>query len=133
MTKQSINPPELFNSQQYGFSQITIAQGSRLVHISGQVGWNADEQIIAKDDLGAQTRLAFENLQTAMQHAGGTLADVVALRIYIHVKVLDQSAPIRENLQRFFPQNPPAATWIGVAGLANPDFLVEVEAVAVLD
>jgi len=134
MTKTALNPSELFNSRQYGFSQIVVAEGRRTIHFSGQVAWDENQQITGKDDFAAQTYHAFKNLETAVTLAGATMADVVSLRIYIVQEYLAASKPVSDNLKRFFPgDSPPAATWIGVYGLANPDFLIEVEAVAVVD
>ncbi|MFW5709762.1 MAG: RidA family protein [Chloroflexota bacterium] len=133
MKKETHNPDALFNSLQYGFSQIAVASGSRIVTISGQVGWDADQQIVGPGDLGAQTKQAFHNLDIAIQAVGGTLDDILSLRIYIVASVMDETAPIREALHTFFPSSPPTTTWIGVPRLANESFLVEIEALAVLD
>ncbi|MBK9055465.1 MAG: RidA family protein [Chloroflexi bacterium] len=134
MTKTALNPPELFNSRQYGFSQIVVAEGRRTLYFSGQVAWDENQQIAGKDDFAAQTYHAFKNLETAVTLAGATMADVVSLRIYIVQEHLAASKPVSDNLKRFFPgDSPPAATWIGVYGLANPDFLIEVEAVVMFD
>lgn len=133
MTKTTLNPPELFNSLQYGFSQIVISEGKRTIHFSGQVAWDENQQIAGKDDFATQTYHAFKNLETAVTLAGATMSDVVSLRIYIVQEHLAASKPVSDNLKRFFPGDaPPAATWIGVYRLANPDFLIEVEAVAVI-
>jgi enamine deaminase RidA (YjgF/YER057c/UK114 family) len=132
MPRKTINPDRLFNSLQYGFSQIAIGSGSRFVTVSGQVGWDQDGNIVGKDDLAVQTVKAFENLEVAMVAAGGSLEDVVSLRIYIVQTVMGQSSAISDGLRRFFPATPPTTTWIGVPMLANADFLVEIEAFAVL-
>ena len=132
MPRKSLNPDTLFNSLQYGFSQITLGQGSQIVTVSGQVGWDAEGNIVGKDDLAAQTIKALENLSIAMQSAGGTLDNILSLRIYIVQQVMSESAAITNGLKQFFPENPPTATWIGVPGLANADFLIEIEAFAVL-
>lgn len=133
MTRETINPDELFNSLQYGFSQIAVGTGSRIVTISGQVGWDRHERITGQDDLRTQTMQAFRNLETAVKATGGELDDILSLRIYIVDSVMDESAPIREGLTTFFPSSPPTATWIGVPRLANKDFLIEIEALAVLE
>jgi enamine deaminase RidA (YjgF/YER057c/UK114 family) len=133
MPRQALNPAELFNSLQYGFSQIAIGQGRKIVTISGQVGWDENEQIVGGDDFKQQTLKAFRNLDIAIRAAGGTLADILSLRIYIVASAMSQSGAVREGLQQFFPQSPPTATWIGVPCLADPDFLIEIEATAVLD
>ena len=130
MTKQSLNPETLFNSVQYGFSQIVVAQGQRTVHFSRQVAW--DENIIGENDLRAQVWQSLRNVETAVTTAGATLNDIVALRIYIVQSWMDQTAPVSEGLKAFFPENPPATTWIGVYGLARPEFLIEIEGTAVI-
>jgi 2-iminobutanoate/2-iminopropanoate deaminase len=133
MPKQILNPPSLFNSLQHGFSQIAIASGSRTVYLSGQVAWDADKQIIGKDDFAAQVRQSFLNLQTAMSEAGGSLSDIVSIRIYIVEDKREETAAISQNLREFFPsESAPTTTWILVRGLASPDFLVELEATAVI-
>jgi enamine deaminase RidA (YjgF/YER057c/UK114 family) len=105
-----------------------------MVYLSGQVTWNADQNIVGKDDLSTQTRQALKNMRTAIQTAGGTLADVVSLRIYIVQDKMAESHYVSEGLRAFFPGDSlPAATWIGAQSLANEDFLIEIEAVAAID
>lgn len=134
MPKAYLNPPGLFNSRQYGFSQVVTATGGTSVYVSGQVGWNEWEQIEAPQDLFLQTRRAFQNLAIAMQAAGGSLDDIVSLRLYIVGEHIHQAGGVRKALLEFFdPDRQPASTWIGVPALASPDFLIEVEAVAVID
>jgi 2-iminobutanoate/2-iminopropanoate deaminase len=132
MSKQHLNPPSLFSSVEHGFSQAVVASGARLVFISGQTAWDANKKIVGRT-LGEQTRQALRNVKTAVEAAGGNLQDVVALRIYIVHQTDENLAEIGRALREFFPTNPPASTWIGISSLANPDFLVEIEATAVLD
>lgn len=133
MSKTSLNPETLFNSLQYGFSQIVVAQGHRTVYFSGQVAWDENQNIVGENDLRAQVWQSFRNVETAVSTAGATLSDIVALHIYIVQSWMDQTAPVSEGLKEFFPENPPAATWIGVYGLARPEFLIEIEGTAVTD
>jgi len=133
MPKTYLNPSALFPSQQYGFSQGVAAVGKTTLYVSGQVGWNAAQQITDPTDLGAQTRQALENLETVVSAAGGTRADVVSLRLYIVGEHIHNARSVREALLDFFPaENLPSSTWIGVSALASKDFLIEIEAVAVL-
>ncbi len=132
MPRQAINPDTLFNSVQHGFSQITIGAGSKIVTVSGQVAWDKDKQIVGGMDLRQQTIKAFENLAIAMRHAGGTMDDILSLRIYIVESVMGNTSGVKEGLQKFFPKSPPTSTWIGVPRLADKDFLIEIEAFAVL-
>jgi 2-iminobutanoate/2-iminopropanoate deaminase len=132
--KSHLNPPELFDSQQHGFSQIVVAQGRTTIYLSGQVGWDAEKRIGVPGDLATQARRTFENIETALRAAGGTRDDVVSLRIYIVGEHIHNAAPVSAALRAFFhPERLPASTWIGVPALASPDFLIEVEAVAVLE
>ena len=132
MSKTSLNPETLFNSLQYGFSQIVVAQGSRAVYFSGQVAWDENENIVGENDLQAQVWQSLRNVETAVTTAGATLNDIVALRIYIVHDWMDKTAALSEGLKEFFPENPPAATWIGVQSLARPEFLIEIEGTAVI-
>ena len=134
MMKEYLNPPELFSSLQYGFSQIVTSSAGKLVFLSGQIGWDEQQQIVGPNDLQAQTWQTFKNIETAMKTAGGTLADVVSLRIYIVEEKLAESHHISQALQAFFPkERAPATTWIGVSALANQDFLIEIEAIGVIE
>jgi len=132
MPKEHVNPPALFPSVQHGFSQIVVASGARTIFISGQTAWDANKQIIGRT-LGEQTRQALSNVQTAVEAAGGTLSDIVALRIYIVHQAGQNIGEVGQALREVFPTNPPASTWIGVSFLAVPDFLVEIEAIALSD
>jgi 2-iminobutanoate/2-iminopropanoate deaminase len=82
MSKTYLNPGALFSSRQYGFSQAVAAAGRTTVYVSGQVAWNATQQITSSADLGAQTRQALENLEIVVKAAGGTRTDIVSLRLY---------------------------------------------------
>lgn len=131
MTHEYLNPPDLFPSLQYGFSQIVTATPGRTIYLSGQVAWDARQRIVGAGDLQAQTWQALRNVQTALEAAGATMGDVVSLRIYIVQEHLPRSKAISEGLKAFFPAaRAPASTWIGVAALANEEFLVEIEAIA---
>ena len=134
MPKQHLNPETLFPSLPIGFSQVVIAEGGKTIYLSGQTAWDVNKQIVGGDDLGAQTRQALRNVQLGLAAVGGTLADVVSLRLYVvNPKPGDMNA-VGEALREFFPADqPPASTWLGVASLAMPEFLIEIEAVAVID
>ncbi len=134
MPKEYINPPGLFPSLQYGFSQIVAGTGGKLVFLSGQVAWDERGQIVGPDDLRAQTWQTFRNIETAMQAAGGRLTDVVSLRIYIVEQYMGESRYISQALKAFFsPEQAPTTTWIGVRALANKDFLIEIEAIGLIE
>jgi len=134
MPKEHLNPPTLFASLPYGFSQVVATKGGRTVYLSGQTAWDADQQIVGGNDLGAQTRQALRNVQLGVESAGGMLADVVSLRLYVVNSQPGDMGPVGEALREVFPADkPPASTWLGVASLARPDFLIEIEAIAVIE
>lgn len=134
MPKQHLNPETLFESLPIGFSQAVITQSGKTVYLSGQTAWDVNKQIVGRNDLGQQTRQALRNVQLGLEAAGGTLADVVSLRLYVVSPKPGDMNAVGEALREFFSADkPPASTWIGVASLAMPEFLIEIEAIAVID
>ena len=126
-----VNPPDVWDSTRHGFSQAVVAAPGDTVHVSGQVDWD-DQRAIGSDELGAQAIGALANLGRVLAAAGASLADVTALRIYIVADADDDLAGVGEALRATFPPGAgPAATWILVRGLADPEFLIEIEATAV--
>jgi len=134
VTKQAINPPSVFRSLDHGFSQAVVASGRKTLYVSGQTAWDSRKRLIGGRDLEGQARQAFANVQAVVEAAGGTLADVVSLRIYVVDYRPDKAAAIASAFRHFFSgEAKPASTWIGVAALADPGFLIEIEAIAVVD
>lgn len=133
MKRETINPKSLFDSRQYGFSQIVISNPGKIVFISGQVAWDEKLNIVGENDLAKQTQKAIDNLGIAIEAAGGTLENIVMLRIYKVNYQKEDGAIINQALKdNFGTINPPASTWISVKGLANKGFMIEIEAQAVI-
>jgi enamine deaminase RidA (YjgF/YER057c/UK114 family) len=100
------------------------------VYIAGQTGVDGLGNLVGKDDFEAQAYQVLLNLQTAVRAAGGELADIVTWKIYVTDRAYGaRLAPVRRE---FLTENLPAATLLVVAGLASPDYLIEIDAVAVL-
>jgi enamine deaminase RidA (YjgF/YER057c/UK114 family) len=134
VSKEAINPPSVFRSLEHGFSQAVVTSGRKTLYVSGQTAWDSRKQLIGGGDLEAQARQAFTNLQAVVEAAGGTLADVVSVRIYVVDYRPEKAAPVGRAFRDFFSSEvKPASTWIGVTALADPGFLIEVEATAVFD
>jgi enamine deaminase RidA (YjgF/YER057c/UK114 family) len=134
MAKEYINPPSLFRSLDHGFSQAVVASGTRTLYVAGQTAWDANRQLVGGSDLAAQARQAFRNVQTAVEESGGAMSDVVSLRIYIVDYRPEKAEAVGKALRASFSgPGKPATTWIGVACLADPGFLIEIEATAVLE
>jgi enamine deaminase RidA (YjgF/YER057c/UK114 family) len=119
------------------YRQVSVASGSRLVFIAGQVARDADGGKVGEGDLAAQVEQCYLNLGTALAEVGGSFDDVVKLTVYVVDLAPDKMPLFAEGVARAAAKLgiTPAAplTGIGVAALAEPDLLVEVEATAVLD
>lgn len=128
------NPSSLFNSTQYGFSQIvTVSSSGKAFHTSGQVALDNNENVMGATLLD-QARHSLSNLSIAIQSIGGDLSDVMSLRIYFVQSEFDNIHAISEALKEFYhPEQLPASTWVGVASLARKSFLIEIEAMGFID
>jgi len=82
MPNEYVNPDSLFPSVQHGFSQVIVASGRKTVFISGQTAWDVRKKIVGGESLLEQARQALRNVQVAIEATGGTLKDIVSLRIY---------------------------------------------------
>jgi enamine deaminase RidA (YjgF/YER057c/UK114 family) len=126
---EHINPNGL--SKNPSFSQIAITKGNgKTIYIGGQDAINAKGEIIGKGDLAAQTQQVMQNLQTALSASGATFDNLVKLSIYmVHGQNISSGFEVS---QKYFGKlkNPPTISVLIVAGLANPDFLVEIDAIA---
>ena len=128
---QYINPEGLFKSP--AFSQIVTTQGEgKTIYIGGQNAVNAQSQIVGKGDLFEQTEQVMQNIETALAACGATFANLIKLTIHI-VQGEDLHQGFQAS-QKYLGglKNPPAITGFFVAALTNPDFLVEIDAVAFL-
>ena len=132
MPIQHVNPEGLHHSP--AFSQaILLPAGARTLIIGGQNAVDAQGQLVGRGDIGAQTAKALENLQRCLVAAGATLEQLVQVKIYLAGDV-----DLRPGFGAWMAvwgnrANPPTVTGIRVHGLANPDYLVEIEALAVLE
>lgn len=128
---KTINPPTVFDALKYGFSQGVVVPAGKRILLSGQVGIDAQERLIS-DTLAGQTDAAFANIAMLLEQVGGSLSDVVFLRIYIKESAQHEQEAISAALKAHFPQDPPATSWILVSGLSLPEWLIEIEAEAVV-
>ena len=131
MQRRTINPPTVFNSLQYGFSQAMEVPEGRRIMLSGQVGVDAQERTVGPG-IAEQTATALDNVEKVLTEVGGDLSHVIMLRLYIVESARDQQEPIVEALRQRFAHNPPPSSWIIVSGLSLPEWLIEVEAEAVV-
>ena len=110
------------------FSQATLTSDGKWVQISGQVSIDQQGRNVAVGDVGGQAMQALENLKNLVEAAGGAMSDVCRMVVY----VMDRSSlgPVMEARKRYFSAPYPANTAVIVAGLAHPEWLVEIEATA---
>jgi enamine deaminase RidA (YjgF/YER057c/UK114 family) len=114
-----------------GYSQVAVVTSGTIVFVAGQVALDKSGNIVGKDDFRAQVQQVFENLKAAVEAAGGSFGDVIKLNSYF----LDLShlPEFREARDKYINlKNPPASTAVQVPRLFRPEFLVEIEAVAVV-
>lgn len=131
MEKRYINPEGLVKPGVY--TPAISVSGGNTIYVSGQVSQDAAGQLVGKGDLLAQTEQVYKNLGIALAGAGATFADVVKLNVYVVGFQSQQRAQLQSVREKYVSkENPPASTLIGVQALARADFLVEIEAVAVV-
>ncbi|MCE7004358.1 RidA family protein [Kibdelosporangium philippinense] len=135
MAVELVNPDCLPKPEVY--RQLSIARGSRMVFMAGQVARDADGNPVGAGDLAAQIEQAYLNIGRAMAEIGGSFGDVAKLTVYVVDWSPEKMPLLGEGVARAAaklgvdPVKP--ITLIGVAALGEPDLLVEVEATAVLD
>ncbi|HEX4612342.1 MAG TPA: RidA family protein [Urbifossiella sp.] len=132
MSKQFLNPPALNPTN--GFTHVVTTTGGKTVYVSGQVSVNEKAEVVGKGDMRAQVEHVFENLRVALAAAGAAFRDVVKITYFV-VDLKPEHVPhIREVRRKYLdPDRPPASTLVGVAALVVPDWLIEIELVAVVD
>jgi 2-iminobutanoate/2-iminopropanoate deaminase len=113
------------------FSQAIAADArGRLVFISGMTSKRADGGVAGVGDIEAQTRQTCENVKAAVEAAGGTMADIC--RVDVFVKSMADFDVIHQVRRQYFPDPPPASTMVQITGFTHPDYLIEMNAIAVV-
>ncbi len=118
-----------------GYSHVAKVRSGSIAYIAGQVSSDASGKLIGEGNFEAQVEQVFGNLKAAVEAAGGTMADIVKLNIYLVAEVDASEVPkLRAIRDRYVNvENPPASTLVVVTRLARPGWLVEIEAVAAID
>lgn len=131
MKVEYLNPPRLCPT--YGWTHVASVTGGKTIYISGQVSINERGELVGKGDLKVQTEQAFRNVEIALTAAGTTFRNVVKTSLFV-VGLRPEHVPIlREVRSRFVSaETPPVSTLVGVSALVGPDWLIEIEAVAVV-
>lgn len=128
-SREIIQPDKLFHAE--GFTHAVVSAGEKTVYISGQVAWDEKFQVVGEGDLAEQTRKVYENIQHVLDKIGATWENVVKTTIYTTLPYENETiAKVKHEFLKGVSS--PAETLIGVHGLAAPELLVEIEALAVI-
>jgi 2-iminobutanoate/2-iminopropanoate deaminase len=113
------------------FSQATMVEAKgKLVFISGMTARRPDGSIAGIGDIAEQTRQVCENIKAAVEAAGGTLDDVC--RVDVYVRDMEHFEAIHKVRSRYFKPPLPASTMVEVTGMVSPEYLIEINAIAVV-
>lgn len=127
--REIINPDKVFQAE--GFTHAVIPKGDKTVYLSGQLAWDENFQVIGDGDLAKQTAKVYENIQHILTDIGATWDHVVKTTIYTTKPHESETiARIKHEFLDGIPSH--AETLVGVAGLAAPELLIEVEAIVVM-
>jgi len=135
MTVELVNPEGIVKVPVH--HQASIARGSKIIALAGQVSWDADAQLVGEGDLAAQSEQAYLNVATALRGLGASTDDITHVTVYVVGYTPAAGKQVMEGRRRAADrlgvdfQHP--GTFIGVTSLFDPDYLIEVQATAVLD
>jgi enamine deaminase RidA (YjgF/YER057c/UK114 family) len=131
MTLELINPEDLPTPPTY--THVVVATGSRLVFVAGQEPEDEQGNLVGPGDLAVQARQVFGNLGRALAAAGARPEQVAKITIFVVDYRRELLQAIEEGQVALFGDHKPADTLVGVEALSRPEFLIEVDAVAVVD
>ena len=130
MKRTAYQPPDSFVPAGKTYSHGIIVESSRTLYVAGQTARDAQGNIVAKGDAAGQTRQLLENMKKVIEGAGGRMEDVAKTTVFItDIKYREAVGRVRKE---FFKGDPPANTLLVISGLADPAFLVEIEAIVPL-
>lgn len=125
------NPPSLSKPTGYSHAAEIDLGKSKMLIISGQVALDAEGKVVGENNFEQQTEQVFKNIKAIIEHSGGTMNDLVKITIYL--RNISNIAKFREIRNKYINmENPPASTLVEITNLARDEFLVEVEATAVI-
>lgn len=131
-TKKKHSPASLATPNGHFSAAISIVPASgRMVFISGMTARKADGTIAGVGDVEAQTRQVCENLKAAVEDAGGKLTDIC--RVDVFVRNIEHFETIHKVRREYFPEPAPASTMMEVSKMVKADYLIEINAIAVIE
>jgi enamine deaminase RidA (YjgF/YER057c/UK114 family) len=130
MAKEQVTTGKVRSPSGHFSQAIAIEAKGKLVFLSGMTARRPDGTIAGIGDIEAQTRQVCENLKAAVEAAGGTLADIC--RVDVYVRNIEQFDAIHKVRREYFPPPAPASTMVEVTKMVSPDYLIEINAIAVV-
>jgi 2-iminobutanoate/2-iminopropanoate deaminase len=128
-TVEKFCAPGVFNPTTYS-QGVKISQAQTILFLSGQVAYTADGGVACRGDFKGQARGAYEAIKALVESQGGTMASIVKITTYVtDMAYRLDLAPVREE---FFGKKGPASTLVEISALAHPDWMIEIEAIAVI-
>jgi enamine deaminase RidA (YjgF/YER057c/UK114 family) len=116
------------------YSHVAVSSGARTIYIAGQVSIDEKGAVVGAGDLGAQTAQVMRNIGLCLAAAGAGYEHVVKITTYVvNYKPEDRAVIGKARTPFFADRPPPASTLVGVSALAAPEWMIEIEAVAVVD
>ena len=132
MSLNRMNPDGMYTPNKGIYSQVVTSTGTTTVHIAGTVPFDEDANVVGVGDMKAQTCQILDNLRISLEAAGALPADVVRINVYT-LNTDDYVANGAPEVIAFFGDTKPSSTTVQVSRLVHPDWLVEIEATAVID
>jgi 2-iminobutanoate/2-iminopropanoate deaminase len=128
--KQQITSDKIRQPSGHFSQAIVIEARGKLVFISGMTARRADGSIAGVGDIEVQTRQVCENLKAAVEAAGGSMDDIV--RVDVYVRNMEHFDAIHKVRRQYFKAPAPASTMVEICKMTSPDYLIEINAIAVL-
>jgi 2-iminobutanoate/2-iminopropanoate deaminase len=126
-----LNPSSLAKPTGYSHAAEIDLGKSKMLIISGQVALDLDGKVVGENNFEQQTEQVFKNIKAIIENSGGTMNDLVKITIYL--RDVSNITKFREIRNKYINvSNPPASTLVEITDLARDEFLVEVEATAVI-
>lgn len=132
MPIERINPDGIYTPNRDIYSQVVVASGSKIIMVAGTVPWDKNSELVGKEDMAAQVGCILKNIGESLKAADATPANVYRIQCF----TIDVDRYIKEGVPQvieFFGDTKPASTTVQVSRLVVPDWLVEIEATAMID
>ena len=128
MPRKSVVPVPGLSKPGGVWSTAVVVEPGRMLYIAGLLARNEKGELVGRGDIRAQTRQVCENLRKAVEAAGGTLADLV--RVDVYITDMGHFDDIHAVRREFFPVDPPASTMVQITRFTDPNALIEINAIA---